>query len=185
MRRNQFLTSAFFLGALLVTMSQLALGNDGDSELPIVKMRMDYRADTQIESNGVGEFVAKSLTVEFGDADIERLSVMLRVEVISREGEVSVFDSRAADCFPKHYYPGSTWIRDPEEMSEKLAPGFGEDRRQKITLGRSVVVNQRERSLSRKCEGATHAIQLTLVPNDRQFSGLTTGGRQVCLNVER
>lgn len=185
MSRILSLSRTVFLGALFAATSQLAFGEDnGESEFPIAKMTLDYRTGKQIESNQLGDFLTESLSVEFGDADVESFSVMLRVEVISKEeGVIGVYDSRTTDCFPIHYYPASTWIRSPREINEQLAPGFGD--RRKITVGRSIVINHEEQYVARECEDATHAMQLTLGSNNKRFSGLPTGKRQVCLIVER
>jgi hypothetical protein len=178
-------TAPILILALLATLPRFAYAQkEGDGEFPPVKMVMDYKPGMQIEADRLGEFVTKSLKVEFGNSETKEFSVKLRVELLSREkGVVGVYDSNAADCFPTRYYPASTWIHDPGNISEKLAPGFGD--RRKITVGRTVVINHEEQYVARECEGATHAMQLTLMSTGRQASGLPTGKRQVCLTTGR
>jgi hypothetical protein len=161
--RIRALIGPVILAALLATTPQLAFGQRGGEESPVV-FTLNARPGTEISSDQLGEFLAKNLSVAFG-TDMRPLSVSLSMEMISREeGVIGKYESEAVEVEPGKTYPASTWTtqRDRHE-----APGFGD--RRKITFGRLVVINHEEQYMPRECEDATHALRITLVADGRLF----------------
>jgi hypothetical protein len=168
MRRIHTFTAPLVFGVLLVITPKLALGQDE------IVARFEARPGTEIQSDQLGEFIAKNLSIKFG-TDMRPLSVKLRLEMISRkEGVIGKYESRTVQIEPGKTYPCGIPFCAAEQMNEALAPGFGD--RRKITFGRVVVINHEEQYFPRECEGATHTLRVDVGQGD---------GLMVCLNIER
>jgi hypothetical protein len=187
MRSIHLLTGTVVLAALLATTPQLAVGQDEDerSISPTPSLTFDARPGTEIQSEQLGEFIAKNLSVVF--TDMRPISVKLRVEMISREeGVIGKWQSEAVEVEPGQTYSGATWLR-----ADTRASGGGDIcsfmpqacwEGAKITFGRFVVINHEEQYMPRECEDATHALHITLV---RDSERAVVDSPWLCLNVER
>lgn len=191
MRRIHALTGPIVLAALLVTTPRLVLGQRGGDEKSPEITCSACRPGTEIQSDQLGEFLAKNLRVRFIEVPNRKVtSVALRVGLFVRnEGEThfAKYESEAVEVKPGQTYPASTWILAKNRVAEQLAPGFGDSR--KITLGRFfVVINHEEQYMPRQCEGATHALQVGLVDrgvaNIDMQNWVDMQNWLVCLNVE-
>jgi hypothetical protein len=194
MCRIRALTGPVVLGALFATTPQLAFGQEGDDEeSPVEITCRKCIVGNEIASDQLGEFIAKNLNVKFMAKKDEGLVwVGLRLEMISREeGVIGKYESETVEVELGKTYSASTWVsqRDRYEASlfpkgtSLLAPGFGD--RRKITLGPFVIINLEEMTVPRECEGASHAVRITLVSDDRLFWEPTKPINFICLNVER
>ena len=163
MRSIRTLTGPVVLSALLATTPELVLGQDADGESPVEITCRACRPGTEIQSDQLGEFLAKNLNVAFG-TDMRPLSVALRVELISRErGVIGKYESKAVKVEGGKTYPCVKYFCRADEMNEALAPGFGD--RRKITVtgsGERLISDHNPIWEGRQCEGATHAIRVSV-----------------------
>jgi hypothetical protein len=187
--RVRALTGPIILAALLATTPQLAFGQDeGErSGSPTPALTFNARPGTEIQGEQLGEFLGKNLSVAFGK-DMRPLSVTMRLEMISsrEEGVIGKWQSEAVEVEPGQTYSGATWLR-----ADTRASGGGDIcifmpqacfEGAKITFGRFVVINHEEQYMPRECEGATHALRITLASDDERFE--ESSPKLVCLTAE-
>ena len=186
MRRMHAITGPAVLGALLATTPQPAFGQRGDEESP-VEITLNARPGTEIQSDQLGEFLTKSLSVRFG-TDMRPLSVTLRVEMISREaGVVGKYESKPVEVEASKTYPASTFLSRAPNLGlwtpDELNPNLG-----LWVLGTGTVSNpnlglwDRRQDTPRECQDATHAVRVSLVSDDEQFYKPTP--KHICLTAE-
>ncbi|MFV1986153.1 MAG: hypothetical protein ACC682_02670 [Gemmatimonadota bacterium] len=165
------------LGALLATTPQLAVGQRKDDESLAEITCRACRPGTEMQSDQLGEFLAKNVNVRFG-TDMRPLSVELRVEMVSRdEGVIGKWESEAVEVRGGETYSASTWVSQ-RDRREGMVPYKG---------GGSVKYIITDFLNDRECEGATHAVWITLMSDDEQkFSGASGVGKtMVCLTRSR
>lgn len=164
-------TGPIVLAALFATTPQLTFGQDRGDESSVEITCRACRPGTEILSDQLGEFLAKNVNVRFG-TDMRPLSVKLRLKMISREeGVIGKWESEAVEVEAGETYSASTWVsqRDRHEamaaLDEQLFPYKG---------GGSVKFIITDFLNDRECDGAIHAVRITVGSGD---AGL-------CLNVE-
>ncbi len=181
MNRIRVLTGPIVLGALLASTPQPVLGQGDDEESPVEITCRECIVGNEIASPQLLEFLAKNLSVKFMAKKDEGLVwVALRLEIVSQDESIMwKYESEPVEVESGQTYAASTWVtqRDRHE-----APGFGE--RRKITFGSVVVVNHEEQYMPRECEGATHAVRITLVSDGRLFWEPNKPINFVCLRVD-
>jgi hypothetical protein len=183
--RVRALTGPIIFAALLATTPQLAFGQDeGERSVsPTPALTFNARPGTEISSDELGEFLAKTLTVNVSYPG-QVLRATLRVEMISREeGVIGKWESEAVEVEGGKTYPCVKYFCRADEMNEALAPGFGD--RRKITFGRFVVINHEEQYIPRECERATHALRIDVGQGDGVLVHKSDVDGFLCLNVER
>lgn len=182
--RLRALTVPVVVGALLANTPQLALGQTDEKADAGggLTLHADYRPDTRIEAGDLGRFLTENVSLNFG-TDMRPLSVKLQVVLLSREkGVTAKWESAAVGVEGGETYPCVKYFCRADEMTEALAPGFGD--RRKITLGRLVVINHEEQYyVPRECERATHALSITLVSDEGRIVERARG-KHICLRVE-
>jgi len=127
------------------------------------------------------EFLARNLNVTIGETEknLAKSSVVMHLETISREkGVVGKYESKPVEVEAGGTYSASRWIT----TGDSRAPGFGD--RRKITLGQLVVINHEEQYLPRECEGATHAVGITVASDHEMGLRKKPGRHGLCLTVE-
>ena len=173
MSRIHAFTGPLVLSVLLATNPQFALSKE--------MIFFDVRPGTEIQSDQLGKFIAENLSVTF-ETDMRPLSVKLELEMISREeGVIGKYESEAVKVEGGNTYSGSRWVsqRDRHE-----APGFG-DRRKGVITGIGAWDEHGGVFSARECEGATHAVRITLAPEDGRAFPDHWEDWVMCLNVER
>ena len=189
MRRIRVLTGPIVLGALLATTPQLAGQRAPGEKMATVEglnLTWSVRPGTEIQGDQLGEFLADNIMLDLSEEayPVRRLApgvtptfrVALGLEMISRrEGVIETYESHAVEVEPGKTYPVSTWIPIPRRFT------YGQGGR--LTLGEFGTFGDiGEAWRAPECEGATHAVRITLASDDDALVKNPT--KYLCLTAE-
>ena len=158
----------FFIAAgislLIVTARPVTADDEVRALVVFPSITWSVRPGTEIQSEQLGEFLAKNLNVEFGK-DMRVRSASLHLEMISREKRVvGTYESKAVEVRAGQQYTGSTWINGSGESSE-VNQQLGQLDRTIRFLGSGVWEEFGGAFRARECEGATHALRVIILDN--------------------
>lgn len=190
MCRVQFRVSTVIIGALIASVPLPVSGQAME-----ISLRSDVRQGAEIRADQLGTFLATRLMIGETEKNLTNPNVRrgatsggwpvaLRVELVGRRsGVVASSESQAVQSVRGVAYEGSRWISRPGGLNEQLFAPLKPAEFVIFRIGQKTLVDTGRPGVPRECEGATHALLITLVSRDERFAREAGSGKTlaVCL----
>jgi hypothetical protein len=191
MRQSRLLLGAVLIGGINPLLGQTV----ADAEPQWIYS--DIRSDAEIATDRLGTYLIgnlaigeteKNLVVEGGSrtAAARNLPLALQVDLVSdADGVIASYRSEYVDFPPERDRNLAAWFPRPEELNDALAAPLKPAEFVIFRIGQKTVINGLGReTVPRQCGPVTHALLVTMVSRQQEFSGSSGTGKTMALCLE-